>query len=153
MISRSRSMLSPLCCTLLLLSATSGVLAASPRFAAPHRTAHMIPVTVSITTTSGMVWGTVTAKDTFRHRVTRHSCATAMCKLRVPRGVMLHLNQVATDSATWPFKDWQIKTRHGVRSMKASAIAIRVTGGMSVAAVYVVAGTQASSSGSGSNYP
>lgn len=153
MISRSRSMLSPLFCALLLLATTSGVLAASPRLTALHRAAHIIPVTVSITTTGGTVWGTVTAKDTFRHRVTRYSCATAMCKLRVPRGVILHLNQVATDSATWPFKDWKIKTRHGVRSMKASAIAIRVTSSMSVAAIYVVAGTQASSSGSGSNYP
>lgn len=139
-----------LACALLSFTTTSGVFANAPRLLPAARAVAMAPVTVSITMSSGTVWGKVTARYTFRGHAASRSCTAARCTLRVPQGAMLHLTQVARDSATWPFKNWQVNVNHRSRTMPAHSIAIAVQGSVSVTAVYVVAG---SSSGSGGYYP
>lgn len=149
-----RWLVSPFLCILLLFVVTDGALAAPPRLVLHQQTAALIPLTISITTTNGTVWGTVTARYNFRHHTTRLSCMTAICKFRVPHGVMLRLGQVTSDATTWPFKDWQVNADHHLKTMNAKSPTIKVTGSVSVTAVYVVAGAQLSSYGSaGSNWP
>ena len=142
-----RSVLPAPLSVLLLLAVSGGALAATQQLTAPRHAPRMDAVTVSITATSGTVWGSVSARYTYRHHTTHRSCSAASCTLQVPQGVVLHLSQVAHDSATWPFKDWQVTAQRGTRTMMSSAIAVKVTRSMSVTAVYVVA--QSSSGGNG----
>lgn len=147
-------LLLPFLSTLLLFGSVGGVLASSPTVAAHRHAARMAPVTLMITTTNGIVWGTVTAKYTFGQQTMRRSCSAATCTLRIPQGVTLHLSQVARNTATWPFKDWQITTPKRTQTRMAKRIAVKVTGSLSVSAEYVLTRSASSSSGgSGSYWP
>ena len=141
------SLFSPLVSALLMCTLTSGALAASPQHAALRHAPRMDSVKITITATSGTVWGPVTAKYAYQRHTTQRSCSVASCALRIPQGVTLHLSQVARNRATWPFKDWLVTVLRSTRAMMTNVIAMKVTGSMSVTAVYVVA--QSSSSGNG----
>src|SRR5690348_16523953 len=71
-------------------------------------TAHMSPVSIAITATGGTVWGTVIARYKMGQKSSKHACSAASCTLQVPTGVTLHLSQTPRNTATWPFKGWQI---------------------------------------------
>jgi hypothetical protein len=105
----------------------------------------MDAVTLKITVTGSTVWGTVNAKYTFQQHTTTRSCSAASCRLHIPQGVTLHLSQTPADSATWPFQDWRVKSPQRTRTMSASSIKVKVTGTLSVKAIYVLA--QSSSTG------
>jgi hypothetical protein len=96
------------------------------------------PVTISITTTNGTTWGTVTVKYTIRHQLTRHTCSAASCTLEIPKGVKVHLSQIPTNSGSWPFKDWQITAHRRMTTVMTASLVITVTGSTTVAAVYVL---------------
>jgi hypothetical protein len=134
-----RSLVSMLLFALLLFAFAAGALAASSRLAVQrHADVRMSPVTISITTTNGTTWGAVTTRYTFRHQMTRRTCSAASCTLQVPKGVMVHLSQVPTTSGSWPFKDWQISTHHRTTTVMTTSLAVKVTGSMTVTAVYVL---------------
>lgn len=142
-----RSLLPPLLSALLALSLSGGALASSPQIPAHGSAVHMDAVKISITMTGATVWGTVAAKYTSHGRTTQRACSAASCTFRVPQGVTLRLRQTATNSATWPFKDWQVTVHQRTQTKMGNSIAFKVTGSSAVTAVYVLA--QSSSGGNG----
>jgi hypothetical protein len=122
-----------------LLAVGKGALAASPALPShASAAARTSSVTISITSTSGYTWGTVTARYAVGHRTTSHTCSSARCVLRVPQGATVHLSQVPTNSSTWPFKDWQISARNHTRLVMSPSVAIKVSGKTLVTAVYIL---------------
>jgi predicted lipoprotein with Yx(FWY)xxD motif len=98
-------------------------------------------ITTSITTTGGTVWGRLTLRYAYQHRLVQHTCARTTCQFLVPFGVQVHLSQTPTHAATWPFKQWQISEigmHTKSRISHATATSLKVTSGYTVKAVYVV---------------
>jgi hypothetical protein len=118
------------CASAVLLFAT-----VSPAAAAPSR-ASMNHLTIAITTTGGTVWGKVTATYTSNHKTVHKTCAHQKCTYQVPHGVMVHFKQTPTNTTTWPFKDWLVKTSHTATKMGA-AVNVKMQGNLTVTAVYV----------------
>ncbi|MDQ2745127.1 MAG: hypothetical protein M3Z66_22915 [Chloroflexota bacterium] len=122
-----------LCSAALYIPATAGA-------ASPHRQSRvrMDQVTVRITATSGTVWGKVSAR--FREAGKYHavSCRKSSCKLKVPNKTRIQLTQSPANNATWPFKDWVIKSQGKTRTSTSSAPSIKVSGAVTVTAVYVL---------------
>lgn len=148
-ISVNRLVISLLAAAALSAAAAAGpAAAASPRSHsnAPARTT-MSAVTISITQTGGTVWGKVTATYTYKHHRSSRSCGAASCTFHIPRGVTMHLSQVATNSSTWPFKDWTVITGHKTKTMMGQSATVKVTGALSITAVYVVSQSGYSSPG------
>jgi hypothetical protein len=140
-----RSSRSVLLSIVALLAIGGTAYAASPAGTSQrHAAVRMNAVTIAITTTSGNVWGSVTAKYTYQHHLVSRSCAAASCTTRIPQGVTVHFSQSAKDSSTWPFKSWQLTTNHKTRTVTSSAPAVKVNGPMSVTAVYVLSQAQSS---------
>jgi hypothetical protein len=128
-----------------LLAIGGTAFAASPaRASHRHAAVRMNAVTIAITTTSGTVWGSVTAKYTYQHHLLSRSCAAASCTTRIPQGVTVHFSQTAKDSSTWPFKSWQLTANHKTRTVTSNAPAVKVNGPMIVSAVYVLSQAQSS---------
>jgi hypothetical protein len=132
-----------------LFALSTGAFASAPMAAARSHTAKMDSVKITITSTGATVWGTVTVAYTYRHAATSRTCSTATCSLQIPAGVTAHLSQTATDSSTWPFKSWKIASKGHKSTRTATSVKLKITGQMSVSAVYVVA--QSSSSYNGDN--
>jgi hypothetical protein len=126
-----------------LLIGAGGVLAPPPQLAAA-RSVHskMDRLRVSITTTSGTVWGNVTASYSYRHKSIKRSCTATKCQLQIPNGAKMHLTQVPTDATTWPFKAWQIRSSKGTRTLTTRSIKVKMTGTLAITAVYVLSSSQ-----------
>ncbi len=146
MFSPRRSLLPLIASAALLASGGSGALAA------PSRAPHMDTVKVHITSTSGTVWGMVSASYTYRHATTRRSCAAASCTLHIPQGATAHLSQTATDTSTWPFQAWHVTVNGHTRTMTANSVKVKVTGKASITAVYVLSQSQSSGGYSSGGY-
>jgi hypothetical protein len=135
--------------TLLITSAVLLFASVSPAGAAPSHAA-MNRLTIAITTTSGSVWGKVTARYTWSHKNALKSCSQTKCTFQIPHGAMLHVKQTATNTATWPFKDWVVKTSRGTATKMGSSVSMKMNANATVTAVYILKQTQSSNSSSGS---
>lgn len=149
MLAPRRLGLSTLITSIGLIALSTSALAFTPAAAAQSRAAKMDAVKISITSTGGTVWGTVTAAYTYKHAATTRTCSAATCSLRIPAGVTARLSQTATDSSTWPFKSWKIASKGHKSTRTATTVKFKVTGKVSVTAIYVLA--QSSSSNNGDN--
>ena len=138
MVSPRHSLLPLIASAALVVSGSSGVLAASSP--APH----MDTVKLHITSTSGTVWGTVNATYTSGHATTHRSCNAASCTLYIPQGATAHLSQTARDTSTWPFQAWHVTVKGHTRTMTANSVKVKVTGKTSITAVYVLSQSQSS---------
>jgi hypothetical protein len=123
------------CCLLLLASSVLSVATVSPVAAAPSG-ASMNHLTIAITTTGSTVWGQVGARYTANHKTVHKTCSHQKCTYQIPHGVMVHFTQAPTNSTTWPFKDWLVKTSHTTTKMGAS-VNVKMLGSVTVTAVYV----------------
>ena len=77
-------------------------------FAATHNVARDT-LTVKVTKAGATVWGTVTVE--YRLNGSMHmvgTCHLATCHFTPRRGVRLHLSEMPTNGATWPFKEWRL---------------------------------------------
>jgi plastocyanin len=118
-----------------------GTVSAAPTVTGRHAAARMDPVTITITitSTSGTVWGSVTAAYTYKNAKTTKTCSTSSCALRIPQGVTARLSQTPTDSSTWPFQSWTVNSKGHTRTKTNASIKLKVTGKTTVSAVYVLA--------------
>lgn len=100
----------------------------------------MDQVTIKVTTTGSTVWGKVKASYTFNGRHVSVSCGKPSCSLFVPNGATVRFSQTPANSATWPFKDWQVRSSAGrlVRTVMGRTLSLHVTGGLQVKVVYVL---------------
>ena len=101
-------------------------------------------LTVSITTTSGTTWGTVTATS----GGTSFTFGSANRTVSLPCGATANLKERPTDSNSWPFHDWQV----GTERVTGTSTSTVVNGADQVSAVYVSGALGAASptpSGSG----
>jgi hypothetical protein len=150
--SHLRSALPLIASITLLFTAGIGSPAAASAAGARAPAPRMMAVTIHITSTSGTVWGTVAARYTYHKATTRRSCAAASCTLHIPKGVTAHLSQTATDSTTWPFQNWQVARNGHTSTMSGASIAVKVTGKLSVTAVYVLSSGSSSGGYSSGGY-
>jgi predicted lipoprotein with Yx(FWY)xxD motif len=96
---------------------------------------------IQVTSTSGTVWGTVTARYVSNHRTVQKVCGKSSCQFRIPFGATVKLSQSATNAATWPFKQWQIATLLGQAKSKNvvhPSASIRMNASYRVKVVYVL---------------
>lgn len=110
-------------------------------------------LTLSITTTSGNIWGNATVSYSYRHKSIKRSCTAAQCRLQIPNGAKMRLTQVATNTATWPFKAWQIRSSKGTQTVTTSSIKVKMTGNLAITAVYVLSSSQQQSPPSPGYHP
>jgi hypothetical protein len=88
------------------------------------------PLTVTITSSLGTTWGTVTAAEggsTF-------TFGQATRTVGIPCGATVHLSERPTDSNSWPFHDWRVGTEKVIGTSTSTV----VTGAVEVNAVYVL---------------
>lgn len=96
---------------------------------------------IRITTTGGTVWGKVMVHYYEHHKRFNRVCDRQLCRLNVPRGVVVHLAQTPTNAASWPFQTWRIKIlRKGMkpRTVTKQFPAFKLTQNAVVTAVYVL---------------
>lgn len=99
-------------------------------------------VVIHITTTGGTVWGSVVAHYKKGAAAKTARCSKSTCTWKIPSGTRLRLSETAADSATWPFKLWQIRPTSGhakPHTSKGTSVTLRVKSGYSITALYVVA--------------
>lgn len=102
----------------------------------------VVRLNIRITATGATVWGRVTATYTRNGQRVQQLCSSSSCRLAVPQGSRITLEQSATSASTWPFAEWTIKraSRAGIRVDRHPAIVLRANRGLTVGVVYVVAG-------------
>lgn len=100
-----------------------------------------VRLVVHITSTAGTVWGKVMLHYYDHHKRFNRVCTRRLCRLTVPRGVVVHLAQKPTNAASWPFQKWQIRVL--LKGMKPRAVmkrfaAFKMMRNTAVTAVYVL---------------
>ncbi|MGH7693150.1 MAG: hypothetical protein ACRENY_09220 [Candidatus Dormibacteria bacterium] len=101
----------------------------APRSAAPHASAGTAcRLTVSITTSGGTTWGTVTVTAAGRH----FTFGRATRSVRVPCGASVSLSQRPTNSTVAPFRGWEV----GGTPVASSVTSTVVNGAFLVRALY-----------------
>src|SRR5579884_254010 len=95
---------------------------------------------ISITTTGGTTWGAVRFHYKFGGKTYRRACSKVSCAFAVPAGLAVHLRETPTDSTTWPFAGWTIKTAYTNQSQSSSKVKVltRSNDGRTITATYVV---------------
>ncbi|HUY56637.1 MAG TPA: hypothetical protein VMV12_02265 [Candidatus Micrarchaeaceae archaeon] len=88
-------------------------------------------LTVSITSSLGRTWGTVTATS----GGTSFTFGRATRSVSIPCGATVELAERPTDSNSWSFLDWRV----GDRTAKGTTASTVVNGSIQVSAVYVLA--------------
>ncbi|MBV9279550.1 MAG: hypothetical protein JOZ41_05675, partial [Chloroflexi bacterium] len=94
---------------------------------------------VHITATGTAVRGRVSVRYVYLGRQVERACGSAGCQFFIPYGVTVHLTQRPTDAASWPFKQWRIRsigTGSTARATSRAIPAIRMTDSYRVTAVY-----------------
>ncbi|MGH2444161.1 MAG: COG4315 family predicted lipoprotein [Chloroflexota bacterium] len=120
------------------IKAFGGVWHAVTANSVPLAATRLMHLSIKITTTGSTVWGTVRSKYTWKGKHVTKTCSAASCSLKVPHGVKVHFSQTATNSSTWPFKDWEIAAgRHHSTIGKAST-SMKIKHNSTVTAVYVL---------------
>ncbi|HZU12522.1 MAG TPA: hypothetical protein VFB58_06750 [Chloroflexota bacterium] len=111
-----------------------------------------VKVTVKITTTGGTVWGKVRLSYTAHGMKAAKTCGKAKCSFSVPRGVQLKLKETPTNTQTWPFKGWVIKSGMGTKHVQAASVSWHATAAAVIQAVYTLPSSNTSGSGTGSGW-
>jgi Secreted repeat of unknown function len=95
---------------------------------------------LSITNT-GVQWGTVTIKGTYRGTKISKSCSNPSCSYKLHAGVTFHLTQTPYQSSTWPFTGWTIKSADGGvnKSPTASTVTVKSNDDYTITATYTPA--------------
>ncbi|HUY07978.1 MAG TPA: hypothetical protein VMW80_00790 [Candidatus Dormibacteraeota bacterium] len=87
-------------------------------------------LTVTITTTSGTTWGTVTATS----GGASFTFGQATRTIGIPCGATVKLTELPTDSNSWPFHGWRV----GAKKVTGTSTSTVVSGADAVDAVYVL---------------
>jgi predicted lipoprotein with Yx(FWY)xxD motif len=101
-----------------------------------------VPLTIRVTTTGSTVWGKVSVRYTVAGHRFRRACSSSACGFAVPSGATVHLTQTATNSATWPFKEWKVALvgSHRAQLLMSTTVALKLPEGGKITAVYVLHG-------------
>jgi hypothetical protein len=94
-------------------------------------------LTVTITDT-GTLWGTVKVAYTAAGKSKTKTCAKTKCSWSLATGTKVTLTQTPTNSTTWPFKEWQVKTGSTKTNVTTSPLKLTMNAPYSVNALYVV---------------
>ncbi len=96
-------------------------------------------LTLRITSTAGHVWGKIALSYSRDGNRVLQTCAAATCRLVVPAGILVRLQQTPRDASTWPFQEWKLRSGAGSqRVIMGSTVQFKITGDSRVTTVYKV---------------